>query len=284
MEHKFIYKLIAWLSKLTYRIGYNLNQTSKELNFLKYKIEFGERDDDIYIVTYPKSGTTLTQMLLYQMTTDGNMNFNHIYEVSPWLSNDAFKRKPIKIVPSPRIIKSHNQYKKFDKYVKGRFIYVYRDVCDVVVSQYHQRKNYGKPDLDFDKFFGSFIKDKKMNWFTFNRDWLVNKNKLNILYLKYEDLTTDLDSCIMKISQFLELDPKSINMKRVHERCSFKYMKKHEDKFGEQPVEKPEFVYNQFIREGKSGSGKQKLSTEQVQLLEKIEKSILGKLIEKGAK
>ncbi|MBA7550607.1 hypothetical protein ES705_43126 [subsurface metagenome] len=41
-------------------------------------------------------------------------------------------------------------------------------------------------------------------------------------------------------------------------------MKKHEDKFGEQPPEpKPQFVYDQFIRKGKSGEGKDMLSDKQ---------------------
>jgi hypothetical protein len=45
--------------------------------------DFGQRETDIYVVSYPRSGTTLMQMILYQMTTDGNMEFDHIYDVSP---------------------------------------------------------------------------------------------------------------------------------------------------------------------------------------------------------
>lgn len=44
--------------------------------------------DDVFLVTYPESGTTLLQMMLYQMTSDGTGR-----------SLDA--------MPSPRIFKTH---------------------------------------------------------------------------------------------------------------------------------------------------------------------------------
>jgi hypothetical protein len=50
---------------------------------IKLMNDFGQRDSDIYVVSYPRSGTTLMQMILYQMTTDGDMGFKHIYDVSP---------------------------------------------------------------------------------------------------------------------------------------------------------------------------------------------------------
>ena len=40
--------------------------------------DFGYDKTDIYIVTYPRSGTTLLQMMLYQITTDGEYNFDHL--------------------------------------------------------------------------------------------------------------------------------------------------------------------------------------------------------------
>lgn len=35
--------------------------------------DFGEEEGDVYVVSYPRSGTTLMQMILYQRTTDGDM-------------------------------------------------------------------------------------------------------------------------------------------------------------------------------------------------------------------
>ena len=55
--------------------------------------EFGERDTDIHIVSHAKSGTTLTQMLFYQLTTNGDMNFEHIYDVIPEEELDALLGK-----------------------------------------------------------------------------------------------------------------------------------------------------------------------------------------------
>src|SRR5690349_5973798 len=69
--------------------------------------EFGERETDIYVVTFPKSGTTLMQMILYQLTTDGNMDFKHLYEVSPWCRFSAYFNQEMPSIGERRIIKSH---------------------------------------------------------------------------------------------------------------------------------------------------------------------------------
>jgi hypothetical protein len=263
-ENTLIYKLVCWLHKKLIRFGKNVNKATGKIAYIRYKIEFGERDDDIYIASYPKSGNTLTQMILYQLTTDGNIDFNHIYDVSPWTRNDAYKNKKPRNLPSPRLIKTHDHYLDFDKATKGRFIYIYRDGMDVAVSLFHQKKNYGKPNLEFDKFLPDIFMNGKLSWFSFNHYWLQNKNKLPILYITYNDLTNHLDMAIRRIIKFCNLDESKIDFARVKERCSFEFMKTHEDKFGEQPIEKkPVMVYDQFIRKGKSGDGNNYFSEEQ---------------------
>jgi hypothetical protein len=261
-----MYKLVSWLYKNLYGFEKKLHTVNRKLNYIKYKIEFGEREDDIYVASFPKSGTTLTQMIIYQLTTDGNIDFNHIYDVSPWTQNEAYRHKSPKNLPSPRIIKTHDYYYDYDKSTLGRFIYVFRDGMDVAVSLYHQKKNYGNPNLTFNDFLPELFGGGKTNWFRFNRDWLENKNNLPILYLTYTDLTKNFDETMERIVSFLNLDRSKIDFARVKEHCSFDFMKKHQDKFGEQPVEKPVMVYDQFIRKGKSGEGIETFNEKQKQI------------------
>lgn len=266
------------------RVANYFNRLSEKFHFEQFRIKFGERDDDIYIVTYPKSGTTLLQMILYCLTTDGSMEFNHIYEVSPWIRNDSLKRMKPRELPSPRLIKSHDKAHYFEKGVKGRFIFVYRDGMDVAVSHYHQNKNYNNPKLEFDSYLETFFKTKE--WFKFCRGWFRNKHNFPILYLRYEDILNDKRSAINQMIKFLKITPSEDQIERALEYSSFEFMKEHEDKFGE-PKPEHEKIYDQFIRKGKSGEGKSMFSDIQnqkykslfAQFVEVEEQKVLGSKI-----
>jgi hypothetical protein len=165
-------------------------------------------------------------------------------------------------LPSPRLIKSHDIYSDFEKGTKGKFIFVYRNVEDVAISLYHQTKNYRKPDIKLNDYMSkTFLNKKGYDWFSYTQSWLRNKNKHHILYLRYEDILKDKGGAINKIINFLEIKPTKEAIERAIERSSFDYMKKLESKFGLQPPEKPsKLIFNEFIREGKVGKGKDILS------------------------
>jgi hypothetical protein len=246
-------KIIDYIVQKLDRHQKRVHRAVLKLKFLSYQIEFGERDSDIYIVTYPKSGTTLMQMLLYQLTTDGNMDFDHIYDVSPWIKNDSFLGNKPKDLPSPRLIKSHDKYRDFPADIKGKFIFVHREGKDCAVSNWHQEINYRTTTLNFDEYLLEFI-NKDYNWFVYTMDWMENKNNLPILYLRYEDLINDFNTCLSKIIKFLELDKSQVDVNRVYERTRIEFMKAHESKFGNKET-KADKVYNEFIRKGKAGEG-----------------------------
>ncbi|SMD36708.1 aryl sulfotransferase [Reichenbachiella faecimaris] len=267
-----LFEILLRISRPFRVVSKKISRAADRLKFMQYKMIFGERDEDIYVVTHPKSGTTLTQMILYQLTTEGGLDFDHIYDVSPWIRNASFRRQDPIDLPSPRIIKSHDNYEEFDKKTKGRFIFVYRDGMDVSVSLYHQNKNYNNKDLKFDKFVDSFIKSK--SWFKYSKSWLKNKNKFPILYIRYEDLIEKKENEIQRIIEFCNIKSSEDQIQRALHLSSFETMKMHEDKFGNQPKEKHQ-VFNQFIREGKSGEGKVALSDNQQNLYKKHHKKIL---------
>lgn len=231
---------------------------------------FEPRDEDIYITTYFKSGTTWMQMILYQMFTDGNMDFEHIYDVSPWLINEAGKKDGadrINKLGNPRVFKAHEPYKEFDPENKNKFIHVYRDGKDVAVSLYHHRKNYNDPDETLDKIFESYFTGGSYNWFKYTKEWLENKSQFNIFYVNYADLKNNFDETVLKVAEFLEVNINDHMLTRIKERSSFEFMKAHETKFGEQP--QTQKIYNQFIRNGNLGDGEQ-LSERQKQAYKTI--------------
>lgn len=262
------------LANIFLKIHKQINKTSAKfkrladkMRFEQYKMMFGERDDDIYIITYPKSGTTMTQMILYQLTTQGEIDFNHIYDVSPWIRNASFKNQPPQNLPSPRIIKSHDLYKDFTKGTKGRFIYVYRNGMDTAISLYHQQKNYNNENLKFDDFIKNFFKSKA--WFKHTQTWFKNKKKFPILYIRYEDLVKDKKSEIEKIISFCNIQTGKAAIDRAIKYSDFHFMKKNEHLFGDQPGNPKKTVYDQFIRKGKIGEGKKSFTKEQKEIFDK---------------
>lgn len=232
----------------------------------KLTSDFGQRETDIYVVSYPRSGTTLMQMILYQMTTDGDMGFKHIYDVSPWCRFSAFFNRPMPSVGERRIVKAHDPYEMFGHVKKGKFIFLMRDCLDVIPSIYQQTLDYVDPSVKFEQ-----LSDRNMKrWFDYNIAWLENKSDLETLYVNYEDLVNQKEDVISLLSKFINIEIDELTMDRVLQRTSFDFMKKHESKFGEQPDHWK--VYNNFIRNGRTGEGKLKFTDGQLKRYHQLSK------------
>jgi len=232
----------------------------------KLMLDFGQQETDVYVVSYPRSGTTLLQMMLYQMTTDGDLGFDHIYDVSPWCRYSAIFNRPMKSIGKRRIIKTHDSYEMFEKIKKGKFIFLVRDCLDVVSSVYQQTLDYVDPSTDFDQ-----LSERNMKrWFEYNSEWLQNKDQLEMLTLHYEDIVRKKEETIKTISKFLKIEINDEILERVLQATSFDFMKKHESKFGEQPDYWK--IYDNFIRKGKIGDGKNKFSSRQLMTYKELSK------------
>ena len=50
-----------------------------------YGINFKPRSDDVFVVTAPKCGTTWMQQILHQLRSGGDMSFEDICDVVPYI-------------------------------------------------------------------------------------------------------------------------------------------------------------------------------------------------------
>jgi len=229
---------------------------------LSLKYVYKPRPDDIFLVTFPKSGTTMMQMMLHQMTTNGEMDFSHINSISPWFERHllAGRIEWFEKLPSPRFFKSHMLYEKTP--LHGKLIYMVRDVRDVAVSAYYHQRVFMHRQGDVASFVDDFLDDRVGfgSWFEHVESWWLHRNDPNVLFLRYEEVVADLAGTVRKVAGFCSIPLDEAELPRIVERCSFEYMKKHNDKFD--PRLHSTYV-GDFIRSGKAGEGHVSFTPEQ---------------------
>jgi Sulfotransferase domain/Coenzyme PQQ synthesis protein D (PqqD) len=251
--------VLRWLVWLPNFAGRNIQEKLRQF-------EFVPRPDDVFLVTYPRSGTTWMQMVLYQLTTDGGMDFPHIAEYCPWFERSLKAATAFETRPSPRIFKSHLPYRKVPK-GPCKYIYVARNGKDVAVSYYHLNRTYNSYEGDFARFFDLFLAGKTPFgcWLEHVQEWWAHRDDPNVLFLTYEELKRDLEGSIRRIAAFIGRDVPPERLPGIVQRCGFDFMKQYEDKFDpameslwEQGVK-----LKSFLRRGRVGDGAVCLTDEQ---------------------
>lgn len=176
-------------------------------DFEKDLNRFETRSDDVYVVSFPKSGTTWMQEIVWQIFNDGKISEERVERRYPFLEksqlfdrpgDDSDKKKiSVNSRPSPRLIKSHLPYHVIpmskDESKRSKYIYVARNPRDVAVSYYHFVLSFGA-DSYFNgtwKFFVKLFLEGKNSyglWSDHVLPWWEHKDEPHILFLKYEDL------------------------------------------------------------------------------------------------
>ncbi len=168
---------------------------------------FVTAEDDIFIVSYPRSGNTWLRFLLGGCIHGAHdITFETLQDYAPdiYIAEERAWRS----VHSPRLIKSHEMYNPG----YGRVVYCYRDVRDVMPSYYRYLKKVGHPKgRNFPKFFNGFI-NGLINPNLKIGDWKDNvEGWLNHLeagcVIQYEDLLTDPTGVMIRVMRALGKDP-----------------------------------------------------------------------------
>lgn len=268
---KILQQAVAFFTALTTLLD-NINAYFKIYKFSRF--DFSPRPDDIFIVTYPRSGTTWIQMILYQLTTNGNMNIPHISAIIFWFERLLINKKEFERLPGPRIFKSHLPYNLIPK-GPCKYIYLYRDGRDVAVSYYHFHLAYFGFKGSFADFFRLFLRGDVQygKWAVHLSRWQANPENLNVLFLKYEDLKNNLEDSLKRIIDFCGFEVSQERFLDVMQKASFSFMKQHENKFshiGEIQWERQSGIaMPPFIRKGEPGEWRQYLTKSQELLFEK---------------
>jgi hypothetical protein len=228
------------------------------------------RKDDIFLVSYPKSGNTWLRFILANLTSNEEITFRNIDEVVPDIYTSA---KKVNALSSPRFIKVH--YDWLEKFPKS--IYIVRDYRDVLVSYYHYHLGTGEFNGNFSEYirkvnelhpFGSW-KDHTGKALAFRKT-----NPEKILFLRYEDLLRHPEKEIEKIISFAGIQPKR-SVKEIISLTDFTALQNTEKKSGSEFMDRSG---KNFFREGRSGSWKDNFSKEDLDFVMMSNGKILKEL------
>lgn len=252
-----------------------LGDLSRAGRFLSGRLTFETRSDDIFVVTYPRSGTTWMQFALYVLARGPQLEFDHISQVAPWFERSLAlgerSAADFEALPSPRVFKSHLPFRWLPR--GARYLYIVRDGRDVAVSYYHLYRSHLGFRGDFEAFYRRFLAGELQyrSWFKHVAGWRAVADRADVQLLRYEQLKRDLTGALHTVNRFWSIGADAERIAQAVELASFESMKKLQDKFDHATGEilRRGLRPGRFIRHGRSGEGTKTLSEQQQQQFER---------------
>ena len=198
-------------------------------------MNFAPRSTDVIVVTPAKCGTTWMQQIMHQLRSGGDMTFEDIDDVVPWieLAYDLGQDLDDEHKYQPRCFKSHGGYQRCPKGAK--YIVIYREPCAAFSSEYNFRIGTGfqRDEITLDEFVIGFkLKPNKLttSYFEHLVSWWPKRSDPNVLILTFEDMLEDLESAVKAVACFMGID-NEVSITNAVEMSKFEFMKQHQQKF-----------------------------------------------------
>ncbi|XP_063225199.1 sulfotransferase 1C4-like [Bacillus rossius redtenbacheri] len=243
------------------------------------------RPDDVWVVTFPRSGTTCTQELAWLV--DHDLDFDTARRVPlgercPFLEFSCLLDREVKrevlaqntddaracaalldewdtpgyklaaLRDSPRHFKTHLPLSLLPPALLDtcKVLYVARNPKDVAVSYYHHNRLLTVQGYqgDFPAYWEYFQQDLLIGcpyWTHLAEAW-ENRNHPNMLFLFYEDISKDMEGSIAKVSDFLG---KRLSPRLVAQLANHL----HIDNFRNNPSVTAVFEIRGLVRQGEQG-------------------------------
>lgn len=299
----------------TFRKGYTkANGVMLPVSFKKFGqciLDMEIRDDDVWVCSFPKTGTTWCQEMTWCIGNNVDLegakqllverfpylertplvDFDTVMQEQPDLNLPMYETDSITLInelKSPRFIKTHLPYKLLPKKLrdhstKAKILYITRNPKDTCLSYYHYSRLFDGYNGNFDDFCRLFISDSLAfsPYFDHIIGYWEQKNYPKILLLKYEDMKQDLCKQIRRTAQFLGKELTDDQVLVLEDHLSFKSMKNNKAVNFEPILEfyKTDLNYlvdvkGSFIRSGMVGEGKQKMSPGFIKVFDELEEKI----------
>ncbi|XP_054709495.1 sulfotransferase 1C4-like [Uloborus diversus] len=193
--------------------------------YFEYAADYKPKPGDIFLVSYPKCGTTWVQQLLYLVHSKGIPapgGWSEMVNKVPFLEQDGPNN-----LDGALAFKYHLPYHLMPMSSDAKYIYVARNPKDACVSYYHFLK--GLPGYsigEFNEFFEAFLTEQLPHGCIIDhvKDWYQHRNLPNILFLTYEELKINPRAEILKLADFLDISIDETALEGILKYSSFNFM------------------------------------------------------------
>jgi len=273
-------------------------------SYLKMKDEmknFPVKEDDIWIVTFPKCGTTWMQETMTMLINDVDEEYGKLPHMlrSPFLEIDClmdgqehgelFSEVPeemqemfaalangqihyAKNMSGRRVLKSHMSFDFLPEEMleKCKVVYVARTPKDCAVSMYYHMRDLPGHGFtaSFNEFVSAFMEGVLMYgnyWDHLLSGWKL-KDHPNVKFVWYEDMKKDTKRVVTELADFVNHPLSDTKIEELLHRISFDQMKKN-------PAANPASMLKldegkHFLRKGKIGDWKNHFSGEELKKID----------------
>ena len=242
---------------------------------------------DIVITPFGKCGTTWLQQIAHTLRTRGDMDFDDISRVAPWIesSSDLGIDLDAEQKANPRVFKSHLDAHRIPR--GGRYITACRDPKDALYSMYKFMEGWflepGAVSLD-DFARATYITAGKAvgstggDYWTHLKSWWQRRDDPDVIFMAYEHMKDDLTGTIQKVASLMEIDLDDELLAITEEHASLTFMQTHKNRFDDKLMRERSIEVaglsadsdSSKVRTGQTGEYRQQLGADIADELDEI--------------
>lgn len=186
--------------------GINLGRIFFSPEKIQSTINYTAKPDDVFIVGFPKSGTTWMQQIVCLLQSGGQAPANYSELDKKSFFMDITGTDCLSNMERPLSIKSHLPFDLTPYNPHAKYIYIARNPFDVCVSYYHFiGSKYGVSD--FNEWFHIFMDPNEAvygDYFDNLLSWWYQRHNSNVLFITYEEMHKSNTETILRIAHFLD--------------------------------------------------------------------------------
>lgn len=227
------------------------------------------RHDDLYVVSFPKSGATWINFLMANIhlrasKVDRTVTFFNVHDLVPDIHHTRDIRSNILPFPGYRVIKSHAEYNPYYQKV----IYVVRDPRDAMVSYFHFLRGLGAFEGDF----STLVRSREYGinaWCRHVHGWVeLSPARQSFTFVRYEDLKKETMATVTRMYALMGHQLDDTILRGAIEASSFDNMRALEQEYGYGGRDVSRRL--KFVRKGKAGGWKEEVAEADVEYIKQI--------------